>query len=61
MSKPYSAIICPTCNGEGYVTCVDYDGSGYDQACPDCDRGILVNGVVPAGDSPVLDDEEAPF
>lgn len=50
-------LTCSTCDGDGFVTCVDYDGSGYEQACPDCDGGILVNGVIPSGDSPHPDDE----
>ena len=29
---------CRTCNNTGFVACVDYDGSGYGQACPDCER-----------------------
>jgi transcription elongation factor Elf1 len=53
-------LTCSTCGGTGLVECVDYDGSGYEQACPDCDRGFQVNGVIPAGDDPVPD-EEAPF
>lgn len=52
------ALVCSTCNGDGTVTSVDYDGSGYEQACPDCDGGIQVNGVTPSGDSP---DVEAPY
>lgn len=28
---------CETCNGTGWITLADWDGSGYDVDCPDCD------------------------
>jgi hypothetical protein len=29
---------CRTCRNTGVVPTQDYDGSIYDQACPDCER-----------------------
>ena len=38
---------CRICNGTGLVECVDYDGSGYDQVCPECDRGSVNRSGLP--------------
>ena len=28
---------CQYCNGTGWIICVDYDGSGYETGCTECD------------------------
>jgi hypothetical protein len=43
---------CRYCRGTGWITCVDYDGSGYEIACPE---------GCPAAAPSAASDEEAAF
>ena len=28
--------LCRYCHGSGWITCVDYDDTGYEVPCPNC-------------------------